>query len=250
MGALLAIICSSVVLLRYAILNSISYVIHKEWCLYINKKICLNAPRLIFACLKLYANFEFEPDYSIKKKLPEHFFVVCNHQSLLDIVVFFAYFHDMPGIPVRFISKKALGGHVPLVSVMLKTDGHCIIDRKGGPTQMMHTLDEFSDRVLQNKWIAVLFPEGTRSKTGELGVFHAAGFRRLSNNLKLPVVAFALDGGWNISNLRKIFANLRSGSYKLKGLHVYPAPENKEAQLAILDDAKARIEQQLAEWRR
>ena len=250
MGVILGLACCLVVILKYAIANSIAYVIHKPWSTRITEHISVNAPREIFACLKMYANFRFEPDFSIVKDLPEHFLVICNHQSLLDIVVFFAYFRYMPGMPVRFISKKTLGGHVPLVSVMLKAGGHCIINREGGPTQMMKTLDTFSERVSKNKWIVVLFPEGTRTKTGNVGTFHAAGFRRLINNLKLPVAAFALDGGWQIRDLRKIISNLHSGSYKLKGLKVYPFPENKEEQIAVLDDAKACIENQLVEWRK
>lgn len=246
MGSIIGILCGITIFMKYAILNSLAYVVNKDLCRYVNKQIYLNVPRKIFACLKLYSNFEFKPEYSLGDDFPENFLIICNHQSLLDIVVFFAYF---PTKPLRFISKKSLGGHVPMVSVMLKADGHCIIDRKGTPSQMMKSLDDFSVRVAKNNWNVVLFPEGTRSKTGKLGIFHAAGFRRLANNLHLPVVVFALDGGWRVGNIRKIVKNLRNGTYRLKSLKVYPAPETKDAQVKILDEAKIMIEEQLEKWR-
>lgn len=246
MRSIIGILCIATVFLKYAILNSLAYIVNKDWCRYVNKQIYLNVPRQLFACLKLYSNFEFKSDCSLDEGLPENFLIICNHQSLFDIVAFFACF---PKKPLRFISKKSLGGHVPLVSVMLKADGHCIIDRKGSPAQMMKTLDDFSTRVFKNNWSVVLFPEGTRSKTGRLGRFHPAGFRRLTNNLHLPVVVFALDGGWRVSNVRKILKNLRGGTYRIKALKVYPAPETKSDQVKILDEAKAMIEEQLDAWR-
>lgn len=248
MGAIIGILCIIVLLGKYALLNSLSYVINKKWCIHINYKICKKVPRQVFACLKFYSNFNFEPDYSIMKDLPEQFLIVCNHQSLFDIVALFGYFYGKHQL--RFIAKDMLGGHVPLVSVMLKTDGHCVINRTGSPFKMMKELDSFSDRVKKHKWIPVIFPEGTRSKDGELGTFHAAGFRRLTNSLSISVVVFALDGGWKVRNIRQIIKNLHNGSYKLKGLKVYPAPENKEQQLNILNEAKFIINAQLQNWRK
>ena len=246
MGALIGILCAVVILGRYSLLNSFLYVVHRKSCLKINRAICTQGPRLVFACLKLYAHFKFEPDYSCVNDLPDQFLIICNHQSLLDIVVFYGY---KKGWPVRFVAKNALGGHVPLVSVMLKTDQHCIIDKNAGASQMMQTLDAFSDRIIKNNWIPLIFPEGTRSKDGKIGRFHAAGFRRLTEKVQLPVVAFALDGGWNIRNLSKIIKNLHDGSYKIKALKVYDAPKTKQDQLAILEDAHKRISEQLVQWR-
>lgn len=246
MGSFIGILCCVVMFLHYSILNSFFYVVNKKYCYYVNRRACERLPRLIFACLKCYARFQFQADYSIRKRLPEQFLIISNHQSLFDIVAFFTYFG---GDRLKFIAKKALGGHVPLVSVMLKTDGHCMIERKGSSMQVMKALDRFSEGVMQHNYLPLLFPEGTRSKTGALGTFHAAGFRRLSGNLKLPVVAFAVDGAWKISNLKKILQNVHGGFYKIKGLKVYPAPEGKQEQVAILEDAKTLIAEQLHEWR-
>ena len=114
----------------------------------------------------------------------------------------------------------------------------------------MKELDKFGKRVVERKQIPVLFPEGTRSKDGSLGQFYAAGFRRLTGVAHLPVAVCALEGGWKINNLKNIFTNLSNGSYHVKVLKVYPAPETKEDQVKILEEAKVMIQEQLDIWRK
>ena len=65
----------------------------------------------------------------------------------------------------------------------------------------------------------------------------------------MPVAVCALDGGWQISSIRKIIQNLKGGSYKIKLLKVYEAPTTKEEQLKILEEGKTLIGEQLRKWR-
>ncbi len=179
------------------------------------------------------------------KDLPKQFMVVSNHQSLVDIVVHLLYFQ---GREVRFVAKDALG-NVPMVGKMLKSQGHCMIPRKGGASIAMKALSDFGQRVMQKNQIPVIFPEGTRSKDGNLGTFYAAGFRRLEETVRLPVVVCALDGGWRLSKFDQFFRNLKRGAYKVKVLKVFDAPQNKEEEKLILEESKNLIQKQLDEWR-
>ena len=95
----------------------------------------------------------------------------------------------------------------------------------------------------------MIFPEGTRSKDGNLGTFYSAGFRRLEETVNLPIAVCALDGGWKISKLDEIMRNLYRGSYRVKVLKIYPAPKNKEEEKVMLDEAHDLIQKQLDEWR-
>ena len=201
--------------------------------------------RVFFAILKFYRGVDYIADEEGKKNLPEQFLVISNHQSLLDIILFFRYFG---GKKPRFVAKDALG-KVPMVGKMLRTQGHCMIPRKGGASVAMHSLEKFGQRVLANKQNPIIFPEGTRSKTGELGQFYSAGFRRLEETVKLPVVVCALEGGWKLSNLGQLLKNLKRGAYKVKILKVYDAPESKEDEKKILEESKVLIQEQLNVWR-
>lgn len=240
------ILCCIVTVSGWAFLNRIAYTFYRPWCEKINAHISTVIAHRLFAIFSTYLNFRFVGDYSLVPSLPEQYMLLSNHQSLLDIVVYMNY---LGGKRLRFVAKKELATGVPLVSVMLKSDSHCLVQRKGSPSQAMQAMDTFADRVRKNNWIPVLFPEGTRSRTGNVGTFHSAGFRRFISKAPMPVVIAALDGGWKISSIHRLATNLSGGAYRVKVLKVYPAPTSKEEQLKILDEGKALIQEQLAIWR-
>jgi 1-acyl-sn-glycerol-3-phosphate acyltransferase len=125
-----------------------------------------------------------------------------------------------------------------------------MIPRRAKPMEAMDVLDKFGKRVLSRNQIPVLFPEGTRTKDGNVGKFYSAGFRKLSEATGLPVVACALEGGYQLRDLRKIFTKLKRGSYRVKILKVYDAPKTKDECTALLDDAREVIQAQVEEWRK
>ena len=246
MLAAFCILCCMVSVAGYALLNRIAYALYRPLCKKINTHLYFVTPRHVFSIFSAYMKFRFAGDYTHISELPEQYLLLSNHQSLLDIVVYVRY---IDGGRLRFVAKKALSYGIPLVSVILKSDQHCLVQRTGSPSQAMNAVDLFAKRVIKNNWIPVLFPEGTRSKTGALGTFHSAGFRRLISKAPMPVAVAAVDGGWAISSMRQIRKNLKNGAYRVKILKVYPTPTTKEEQLKILQEGKELIQQQLDIWR-
>ena len=247
MFGVFAILCCITTIMVWASIDRFAYVVHRPWCKKINAHISTVIAHRFFAIFNTYMHFRFAGDYTLVPQLPEQYLLISNHQSLLDIVAFMNY---LGGKRLRFVAKKELADHVPLVSVMLKSDEHCLVQRSGSPSQAMQAMDSFAARVVKNNWIPILFPEGTRSKNGELGTFHAAGFRRFLSKAPMPVVVAALDGGWNISSIPKLLTNFHEGIYHIKVLKVYPAPTTKEAQLKVLEEGKSLIQEQLIQWRK
>lgn len=228
-----------------ALLNIICYPFSKKACVKISDYIVKVCAPGIFTVFKTYKNFK-RTYIREKEKLPEQFLVISNHQSLLDIPIYMTFF---PEYPVRFVAKDALARHIPLVSEMLRSHEHCMIPRKGGAAKAMKTIEDFGKRVVERNQIPILFPEGTRSKDGSLGTFYSAGFRKLAETTKLPVVVCALDNGYKINDLKHVFENLSTTTYKCKVLKVFPCPETKEEQVKILEESKTLIQAQLDEWR-
>ncbi|UTC65322.1 1-acyl-sn-glycerol-3-phosphate acyltransferase [Treponema sp. OMZ 788] len=247
MGALIAILCCLVLLTWRAVLIGVFHAVYRRGCDWVNSEVIVRpAPRLLFAVFKQYTGFKFEGDYSLTDQLPEQYLVISNHQSLLDIVAHMNYYN---GTRLRFVAKEELGHNVPLVSPMLKSGKHCLVKRTGSPTQAMKAVDKFAEYVVKNNLIPVIFPEGSRSKDGELKSFHAAGFRRFLNAAPMPVAVCALDGAWKISSLTRLAKNLKNETYRVKLLKIYDAPKTKEDQVKILEEGKALIQAQLDEWR-
>ena len=203
-------------------------------------------PVKVFGVLEKIDGFKFFGYEESKAGIPSQFMIISNHQSLFDIP---AYMRFMPEVDLRFIAKDKLGKGVPMVSPMLKSQEHCLIPRNVRPLESVKLISEFGERAKQQNIVPVLFPEGTRSRDGELGKFYSAGFRTLSEACGLPVVVCALDGGWKFAGLKGLIKNMHKGSYRLEVLKVYDSPKNKDEAQKILDESKAMIDNKLKEWR-
>jgi len=240
------LICALSTLALPTLMITITYPFSHKAALFWSNYITRHCARMLFSIFSCYRGFNFLGDKKSKSMLPDQFIILSNHQSLLDIVVYLKYF--VKEKKVRFVAKDALG-KVPMVGKMLRSQGHCMIPRKGSPTVAMQHIDAFGKRVMENDFCPLIFPEGTRSRDGNLRSFYAAGFRRLSQTTGLPVAVCALDGGWQIRDLKTLFKSLHHGSYRVKVLKVFPSPKTKEEEKQILEESRELIQKQLDEWR-
>lgn len=239
--------CLFTCLIPPALLNIVAYPVSKRWSCYISQYIVkVLAPR-VFSILHSFRHFNFFGYNETKKLLPKQFIIISNHQSLLDIPCYMNFLRDKE---LRFVAKDMLARHIPLVSEMLRAQEHCMIPRKGSPMVAMKTIEKFGRRVIERNQIPVLFPEGTRTRDGNVGKFYSAGFRKLNEATKLPIVACALDGGWQIRDMDHLMRNLKHGSYRVKILKVFDTPKSKEEEASVLEESRALIQQQLDEWRK
>lgn len=241
----LTLICLVSMVIPASIGNIFAYPVSKKISCKISRYISKVLARRLFAILYAYKRFHFWGYKQELKALPKQFIAISNHQSLLDIPVFMNLLRDKE---IRFIAKDTLGRHVPLVSEMLRAENHCLIPRKAKPMEAMRYVERFGKRVVENNQIPVLFPEGSRTKNGRVGTFYSAGFRKLTESTNLPVVVFAIDGGYQLRDLRKIFTKLERGCYRIKALKVYDSPKTKEDCVYILEDSKNIIQNQLEQW--
>ena len=135
--------------------------------------------------------YEFNNRELIPKGVPIIF--VANHQSLYDIVGiiwFLRKFHP------KFVSKKELGNGVPSISFNLKHGGSILINRKD-PKQAIPLIKGLSEYIEKNNRSAVIFPEGTRSKTGHPKEFAQSGFKILCKYAPSAfVVPITINNSW------------------------------------------------------
>ena len=246
MSSFLTLLCLFSMVVPASIANVFAYPVSKKLSIKVSDYIVrVLAPRL-FAILYTYRKFHFWDYKDQKDSLPENFIVISNHQSLLDIPVFMKF---LKGREMRFIAKDALGRHVPLVSEMLRAQEHCLIPRRAKPMEAMRYISDFGKRVVERKQIPILFPEGSRTRDGKVGKFFSAGFRQLTESTGLPVVVCAIDGGWQLRDLRKLLTNLKCGCYRVKIVKIFDPPKNKEECNEVLEESRILMQKQVDEWR-
>ena len=132
-----------------------------------------------------------------KYKLPENttLLFVSNHQGMFDISpIIWAFRKHHP----KFVSKIELGKGIPSISFNLRHGGAALIDRKDAK-QAISTLGTFAKKIQKNKWSAVIFPEGTRSRNGEPKKFATNGLKMLAKyNKEGYIVPLTINNSWKV----------------------------------------------------
>lgn len=145
-----------------------------------------------------------------------------NHASSLDI---WAVFVAVPR-PLRMIAKKQLG-RIPLFGWAMRAGRFIFIDRQN-PVAARRSIDEAGRRI-RNGESVLIFPEGTRTRDGNLGVFKKGGFH-LAVKAGVPIVPVALRGTREL---------MPSGSFLLRGGTITAVIGDPIATQGLDDEARA-----------
>lgn len=126
---------------------------------------------------------------------------VANHQSMFDISPIAWYLRRYNPI---FVSKKELGRGTPGISYNLRKSGAALVDRKD-PRQAVSEIARLGQRLKAGGCSVVIFPEGTRSRTGKLKPFAGAGLTILLRKCPDALIVPIAIQGTGTFNPNKLF---------------------------------------------
>ena len=152
--------------------NKLSYNPARWW----GRLIC----RLCFVGGKVHGLDKLNPQQS--------YIFALNHQSFFDV---FVVYSQLPFI-FKWMMKAELR-NIPFVGKACVSAGHIFIDRTN-PATILKSMEK-AKLQLRDGVSLVIFPEGTRTYTGELGKFKRGAFQ-LATQLSLPIVPVTLRGSF------------------------------------------------------
>jgi 1-acyl-sn-glycerol-3-phosphate acyltransferase len=134
---------------------------------------------------KLTPLWHFRTSGTLPDDMRRPYVVVSNHESFVDILLI----SHLP-TEMKWMSKIEIL-RIPLVGWMMRLARDIPLER-GDATSTAKALEASRER-LASKVSVMIFPEGTRSKTGELRDFKSGAFR-LAIEAQVPILPLAVYG--------------------------------------------------------
>ena len=143
-----------------------------------------------------------------------------NHQSLVDICT--VSLLGRPYVP-WFVSRRRYGRFVPTIAFCQRLLGCPIIE----PSERRAALATLGDAARRQDHGIVIFPEGHRTRDGEIGPFHAAGAQVILRERPVPVYLIVTDGFWTARRLVDFVFNIHriDGRTEILGPFAPPEPD-------------------------
>jgi 1-acyl-sn-glycerol-3-phosphate acyltransferase len=114
--------------------------------------------------------------------------MVCNHQSLLDILVLYRLF-----VHYKWVSKSELF-KIPVMGWNMRINQYIAVDRASRKGHI-HMLKQ-CEKTLQEGSSIMIFPEGTRSSDGTIHTFKDGAFK-VAKTSKVDILPIILNGTSN-----------------------------------------------------
>ena len=166
-------------------------------------------------------------------------------QSLADIPAITLCFnrHGM-----RFVAKRELRRGIPYVSRSLRFGRSALVSRTRDFGEGQNELRKLA-ALAEEGICPLIFPEGTRSKTGRVREFFSGAVRVILERSPMPVLSVAVDGGQSIATIPRLLLHLRGATYRVRPLTLHPATRGKKEIMELLGKLKAEISEQVSRWR-
>lgn len=125
--------------------------------------------------------------------------IVMNHQSVMDIPL---VVQTVDGGYPRIVTRARYHRFIPVISHMVRLYQYPVVDPSANPDRLLESLESMGRAARDSEVPIAIFPEGTRSKDGEIGRFKTRGLTRILREREWTVYVFVADGFWQTAKLK------------------------------------------------
>jgi 1-acyl-sn-glycerol-3-phosphate acyltransferase len=170
--------------------------------------------------------------------------IIMNHQSVLEVAPLIYIMGDR--LP-RFVARSRYARGIPTVSPAIKYLDCVIVDPRRDRAAAVVALHNASKQGLRHS--IMLFPEGHRTKDGEIQEFRPAGMVALLKDRQMPVWTIVGDGFWKFRKVMDTFFGLGSVRGRLKLVECVLSPKNMDDLPAFIEERRQNMIRELAKMR-
>jgi 1-acyl-sn-glycerol-3-phosphate acyltransferase len=161
--------------------------------------------------------------------------ILMNHQSLLDIPTVILL--GSPHVPA-FVTRRRYARGIPAVSLCMRLLGCPVVDPERDPIRALRAIQRGAREETHG---LLIFPEGHRSRDGEIDAFQTAGAEAALRVRRMPVYLVVTDGFW----LCRTLADFAWKVPRLRGetevLGPFPPPSSPKDDRAFLLELRERM---------
>jgi len=129
----------------------------------------------------------------------QSYIFISNHQGIYDIFLVYGYI----GQPIKWVMKQSLR-KIPFVGLACEAAGFIFVDNSS-PKAAAKTIRLAEEKLKKGASIAI-FPEGSRTRTGKMGVFKKGAYQ-MALDLKLPIVPITINGSYDVMPIDSYWIN-------------------------------------------
>lgn len=131
--------------------------------------------------------------------------VLMNHQSVLDIPLLVASVH---GTYVKLVTRKRYERWIPLISHMIRLYQYPVVDPVANSEETRRMLASIRDAARSSDLPMGIYPEGTRTKDGEIGPFRVTGLKLILKQRPWTVYILVTDGFWERAKMKNFLEGM------------------------------------------
>jgi 1-acyl-sn-glycerol-3-phosphate acyltransferase len=182
---------------------------------------------------------------NIRVKIPAEpgTLVVMNHQSLLDIPLVFACVDR--GYPMVVARERYRRRHL-VVSHMIRLYGHPTVRPGEHAAVQLEALRRSAAIAIRP---VVIYPEGSRTRDGEVRPFKTAGLKAILSGRRWLVRVVVVDGVWRMAKLGGFVRHVSSAAIQVEGAGPFAFDPNRDDAESFCAAMEQQMIQKLAEMR-
>ncbi|MBT8337972.1 MAG: 1-acyl-sn-glycerol-3-phosphate acyltransferase [Gemmatimonadetes bacterium] len=171
--------------------------------------------------------------------------IVLNHQSLLDIPL---GVRTLSEGYLRLVTRRRYSRRIPLISHLIRLYRNPLVDPSASPGDGRRMLKELRKIARESDVPIMIYPEGTRTKDGEIGPFRP-GMGLILRSRPFEVHAFVVDGLWRHAKFNDLIGNLREIDARMEYVGRFDWTDPKGDSEPFLEELRGRMVDQLAAMR-